>query len=394
MLRPYQQKAIDQLHSGSILCCSTGGGKSRTGLAYYICKECGAELDSLEPLPRPVPLYVITTAKKRDSKEWEEEFAPFHLVDRGVNPVVDSWNNIGKYDKVEGAFFLFDEQRVVGSGAWVKAFLKIAKHNHWILLTATPGDTWLDYVPVFIANGFYKNRTDFYRQHVLFSRFSKYPKVDHYVGGGTLLKHRRDILVRMDYRRKAVACHEYTEVPYSKERFLRVLTKRWDIWNDCPIQDAAGVCYALRRVVNEDDRRVEALHDIYQHHPKLIVFYNFNYELALLRKWAEKEGLPYTEWNGFKHEEILAGEDRWAYFVQYTAGAEGWNCTLTDTIVFYSQNYSYKTMAQAAGRTDRMNTPFVQLYYYHLISKAPIDIAIRKALNQKRNFNEKQFLGS
>jgi hypothetical protein len=49
-------------------------------------------------------------------------------------------------------------------------------------------------------------------------------------------------------------------------------------------------------------------------------------------------------------------------------------------------------MTQAAGRIDRLNTPFTDLYYYVFKSGAPIDQAIDRALRAKRNFNEKLFL--
>ena len=73
----------------------------------------------------PKDLYIITTAKKRDTLEWEGELSPFLL---STNPdvnlyqnkvVIDSWNNISKYKDITDAFFIFDEQRVVGSGTWV-----------------------------------------------------------------------------------------------------------------------------------------------------------------------------------------------------------------------------------------------------------------------------------
>ena len=189
-----QLLALEQLKSGSILCGGVGSGKSRTSLAYFTVKECKGGLNG-EPMKDPKNLYIITTAKKRDSKEWEDEFPPFPFDE--IDICIDSWNNIGKYADVKDSFFIFDEQRLVGSGAWVKAFLKISKSNHWILLSATPGDTWMDYIPVFIANGFYKNRTEFIRRHVVYSRFAKFPKVDHYVETGRLLRLRKSILVNM-----------------------------------------------------------------------------------------------------------------------------------------------------------------------------------------------------
>ena len=384
-LYSHQKKAVAEMHDGCILCGGVGTGKSRTSLAYYQ-KELARRLQ--HSASSSLPLYIITTARKRDTQDWEQEAEPFGLV-----PIVDSWNNIKKYVEVKNAFFIFDEQRVVGYGAWVKAFLKITRWNRWILLTATPGDTWMDYVPVFIANGYYRNKTDFTRQHVIYSRFSKYPKIDRYVNTGLLLKHRRDIMVNMEYKKKTVPHDETVWVGFDKKTLQLIFSHRWDPYKMEPIQDAGGLCYVMRKAVNSDVRRIEKTRELAEKHGRVIVFYNFDYELELLRGMAQAMDIPCAEWNGHRHE-LIPDAKHWVYLVQYTAGAEGWNCTETDTLIFYSQNYSYKVMIQAAGRIDRLNTPFTDLYFYHLCSRSGIDLAIQRALKQKKNFNESLYISS
>ena len=384
-LYPHQRAAIAKLKTGSILCGGVGTGKSITALTYYLEKVLGRSSARGFPFLPDIPLYVITTARKRDTKDWEKEAEPYKLCFQ-----VDSWNNIRKYENVSGAFFIFDEQRVIGNGVWVKTFLKIARQNRWILLSATPGDTWTDYIPVFIANGFYKNKTDFIRQHVIYSRFSKFPKVDRYVNTKKLEAYRDSIVVTMDFQKKTVQHHETIYTKFDKDLVRLIFSNRWNPFKDCPIQDAGGLCYTLRRAVNGDSSRRQAVKDILKLHPKAIVFYNFNYELDILRNLCEEMNIIFSEWNGQKHELIPKG-DRWLYLVQYTAGAEGWNCIETDTIIFYSMNYSYKVMTQASGRIDRMNTPFKDLYYYQLSSRSGIDLAIAKAIREKKIFNESLF---
>lgn len=397
-LRDYQLEAVNNMRNGCILCGGVGSGKSRTALAYYY-KEQGGVLGSeyYVEMKNPRDLYIITTARKRDTLEWEAEMPPFLIT---TNPeyglyhnhkvVVDSWNNIQKYKNVYGAFFIFDEQRVVGSGAWVKAFLNIARKNRWILLSATPGDTWQDYIPVFVANGFYRNKTDFADKHIIYSRFTKYPKVDRYINTGRLIKYRNQILVDMDFNRQTVAHHEDVYVNYSIPMYKDVSRTRWNPYKNEPIVNAAELCYVWRKIVNTDESRQIALLELYEKHPKMIVFYNFDYELEILKGLYYGDKVKVAEWNGHKHEPIPNG-DRWVYLVQYTAGAEGWNCIKTDTIVFYSQNYSYKVMQQSAGRIDRLNTPFKDLYYYHLKTRSGIDLAISKALREKKKFNESKY---
>lgn len=400
-LRDYQKDAVNRMFNGCILNGGVGSGKSRTGLYYYF-KRYGGNIDhEYKPMrqsPKPPDLYIITTAKKRDSLEFEGELVPFLLSTDpkknklyGNKVVIDSWNNIKKYVDVSDAFFIFDEDRVTGSGAWVKAFLKITKNNEWIILSATSGDTWTDYIPVFIANGFYKNKSEFMREHVIYSRFTKYPKIDRYVNTGRLIRLRDRILVDMDFKRKTVSHHEDVYVSYDISKYKAAMRNRWDPYKNEPIQQASGLCYILRRIVNEDQSRQKALLELFEKHPRMIVFYNFDYELDILKGLYYGENVEIAEWNGHKHQPIPESE-KWVYLVQYTAGAEGWNCIRTDTIVFYSQNYSYKVMQQAAGRIDRLNTPYTDLYYYHLKTRSGIDLAISKALSQKKQFNERKFV--
>ena len=394
----YQLDAVSRMRNGCILCGGVGSGKSRTSLAYYY-KEQGGVLGTKNyvRMKNPKDLYIITTARKRDTLEWEGELSYFLL---STNPkvngyknrvIVDSWNNIQKYKNVTDSFFIFDEQRVVGSGVWVKSFLKITKSNDWILLSATPGDTWQDYIPVFIANGFYRNRTEFCNEHIIYSRFSKFPKIDRYINTGRLIRLRNRILVDMDFKRETVAHHEDIIVQYDISKYKETMRNRWDPYDNEPITNASGLCYILRKIVNSDESRQIALMDILESRPKVIVFYNFDYELDILKGLHYGKDVQIAEWNGHSHQPIPTSKS-WVYLVQYTAGCEGWNCIKTDTIVFYSQNYSYKVMAQAAGRIDRLNTPYTDLYYYHLKSRSGIDLAISKALKDKKKFNETRWV--
>ena len=396
-LYDYQMDAVNRMKNGCILNGGVGSGKSRTGLYYYFKEQGGSINPDYVPMKNPRDLYIITTAMKRDSLEWEGELAYFLLSkDPELNyytnkVVIDSWNNIQKYKNVNGAFFIFDEDRVTGKGKWVKAFLNIARKNKWIILSATPGDTWEQYIPVFVANGFYKNKTEFSREHIIYSRFTKYPKIDRYIGTGKLIRLRNQILIDMDFSRKTIAHHEDIYVKYDVMKYKDAMRTRWDPFKNEPIQQASGLCYVLRRIVNEDESRQVALLEIFEKHPKIIIFYNFDYELDILKGLYYGNDCEIAEWNGHEHQ-LIPQSKKWVYLVQYAAGCEGWNCIKTDTIVFYSQSYSYKVLAQASGRIDRLNTPFRDLYYYHLKTRSGIDLAISKALSEKKQFNENRWV--
>lgn len=401
----HQLKALEKMRNGCILNGDVGSGKSITAAAYFYTKVCGGDLringfGGLEDMPRPRDVVVITTARKRKSLDWEHEFAAFGISTNrdtsvyGIQLTVDSFNNIEKYAEVKDAFFIFDEQRLVGAGAWVKAFIKIAKANEWIMLSATPGDNWMDYCPIFIANGFFKNRTEFVRNHVVFKRFVKFPAIERYVDEGILDQYRRCILVEMPMQRHTT--RHIQNIMVENDKFLaeKVWKGRWNIYEDRPIRDIAELFRVMRQLVNTDPSRIEQVRIALRKHPKLIIYYNFNYELAMLREMAQEFewGLyQVAEWNGQVHQDVPTG-DKWMYFVQYTAGAEAWNCITTDAMLLYSLNYSYKINQQVYGRIDRGNTPFKDLFYYRLRSNSVIDNAIMRSLATKKSFNEKEFL--
>lgn len=401
-LYPHQKKAVEELRNGNVLVGGVGSGKTRTALVYFYTKVAKGGLQindvGLDQDPtNPMDIYVITTARKRDEFDWQTEAAIVGLSeDRdlsrgGIKLTVDSYNNIKKYTDVKDAFFIFDEQRLVGSGVWVESFLKIAKENSWILLSATPGDNWMDYMPLFVANGFYRNKTEFVREHVVFDRFAKYPKIDRYIATGRLRKLRQSILVDMPFTRRTLRHINYQKVEHRVDLYEEVFKDRWDIFEGQPIQQASQSVLVQRKVVNLDSSRLDRLRDILAEKDRVIVFYNFNYELEILRSLKDIPGVQLAEWNGHKHEPVPEGK-KWVYLVQYAAGNEAWNCVTTNTIVFYSMQYSYRVFEQCLGRIDRLNTPYRDLYYYIFYSDTPIDRALRATIEKKKDFNEKAFM--
>lgn len=377
-LRPHQEKALTSLGNGKVLYGGVGSGKSLVSVHYYLRHHSNR------------PVFVITTAKKRDSLDWQREFAGLgiNLASNDACPgplTIDSWNNIGKYARTTGAFFIFDEQRIVGSGGWVKNFLKIASKNSWIMLSGTPGDNWLDYIPLFLANGFYPTRTLFKAEHVIYKPYVKFPVVERYVGVQKLIRLRNSILVHMPYESHTVRNTIRVPVSFNGELMNLAIKKRWNPFESQPLRGSSEFYAIMRKIVNRDPSRLTKLRKLHQKHPRLIVFYNFNYELEILREGLQD--VRTAEWNGHKHEEI-PDSDSWIYLVQYSAGAEGWECIATNAVVFYSQTYSYKLFEQAYGRIDRMNTSYTDLYYYIFLSDSLIDRSIRRCIEQKKSFNE------
>lgn len=400
ILYDFQYEAVNKAFNGCIFNGGTGTGKSRTGLYFYFSQQGGSFIGSdYVPMKHPKDLYIITPAVKRDKGEWIAELNLFRMnpdpeqnyYDNKI--VIDSWNNIKKYSDIRDSYFIFDEDKICGGGAWTKAFLKIAKNNYWIILSASPGDTWLDYWSVFVANGFYKNKTEFQREHVIYSRYSKYPQVDRYINTQRLERLRDRILIDMNIQRHTKPHHEDVYCNYNIPFYKDVFKKRWDPYKNEPLKQASELCWVLRKIVNSDESRQIKLLELLEEHPKVIIFYSYDYERDILMNLGYAPDTEVREWTGHKHEPIPTG-DKWVYLVNYASGAEGFNCISTDTIIFYSQTYSYKTLLQSIGRIDRLNTKFIDLYYYHLKSRSGIDLAISKALKEKKQFNERRWLNS
>lgn len=375
-LYPYQRKAVDRLHNGSVLCGKVGSGKSLTGLFYYMENHINK------------PLYIITVAKKRNDREWHRDFEAL-----GIDGVVDSWNNIEKYTDVKDAFFIFDEQRAIGYGKWGMAFIHIARKNNWIMLTATPGDVWMDWMCIFIANNFYRNKTDFVDQHVEYNPYSKFPQIRRYHKTDKLERFRKYLAVPMQDFRTTKLHRKYINADFDKDLYQTVVKTRFNPYTEEPIMNASEFTQVLRRIINTSERRrIHAKQEIMTR-DKVIVFYNYTYELDILKEICQELDRAYYQWNGQKHEAIPDAET-WVYLVQYTAGAEGWNCITTDTILFYSLNYSYRIMEQSEGRINRVNTSFENLYYVYLKSPASIDDAIERSIRSKKKFNERNWVES
>lgn len=374
-LLPHQEAVLPKLATGKVLVGGTGSGKSITALSYF------------KKHPSNV-IYVLTTAKKRDSGEWWEDAMKIGLIQ---DLVVDSWNNIAKYEDIENACFILDEQRIVGSGAWVDSFYKIAAKNDYILLSATPADTYMDLVPLFVANGFFKNKTQFNKEHVVFSRFAKYPKVDRYTDTWLLDKYRESIYVEMPFEKHTKSEEHFVSVDFDLDEQRKLYMDRWNIYEQVPLKDAGEMVRLMRKSANSHPSRYEAVKKLCAEHPRVIIFYNHNYELEILRCLHSELDIPVAEWNGHAHQDIPDTES-WIYLVQYQAGSEGWNCISTDTVIFYSLPYSYRNLKQAKGRIDRLNTKFETLHYYILRSRAIIDTAIWRSLQRKMNFQKSAFM--
>lgn len=404
----YQLDAVKRIKNGSLVCGGVGSGKSLTSLAYYY-KFNGGTIDKdgylVSDMFMPQDLYVITTAHKRDTLEWHSELKNIRLYPNGDTQyyknkvVVDSWNNITKYKNVTKAFFIFDEQRVVGYGTWSKTFIKIARNNNWILLSATPGDCWSDYIPVFIANGFYRNKKEFEMDHVVYNPHVPYKSISKYIGTKKLERLRADILINMDFVRKTNSHIIKIHCNYDKALYKEITKLRADpremididgVLYPKPYETASSYCMALRKVSTENPSRGIEVLNILKTHDRAIIFYQFDYELEILETLPYDSDVVINEWNGHRHDPVPDSK-KWVYLVQYSAGAEGWNCITTNCMIFYSLCYSYRNMTQAMGRIDRLNTPYTDLYYYELVCTSNIEIAIRTALNNKKDFNISAF---
>lgn len=369
---PHQEEAVGKLKVGNILLGGVGSGKTYTSLFFYL------------KYFKHLPLLIITIPKKRDDGDWEQSTRNLKISDSLVT--VDSWNNIKKYKDIRKTFIIFDEQKASGYGTWAKTFITIASNNPWILLSATPGDKWEHYAPAFIANGFFKNITEFRERHIEYDNYVSYPKIKKYLNTARLEKMRRFITVPMPVERHTTRHRIIVDCEYDTDIYETVFKKRWNVYEDKPIENSSQMQHTIRKVVNNDATRKWAANWIMQLYHRIIIFYNYDFELGILIDICQETGLNYRQYNGHAHETV-DDLDSWVYLVHYTSGAEAWENTECNTMMFYSLNYSWRIMEQCEGRIDRLNTPFKDLEYYYLESNAPIDRDIRRAVKNKKDFN-------
>lgn len=360
-------------------------------IVMFIEKIIGGSIDPPALPTEPVDLYVITTPKKRDDLDWPKEAARFGISTNpeasmgGITLIVDSWNNIKKHTKVQDAFFIFDEQRAIGSGVWSKSFIAIAKRNRWVMLSATPADRWMDLVPVFIAKGFYKNKTQFVREHVVYSPYTKYPSIRMYLDIPTLKRHRDETFVIMPFKRRTKTNIVDVPVMYDREATKLLKKTEWNPYKDYPIRNHPEYVHVLRRLIYSHASRISELIKIHIKAKRLIIFYNFNYELDIMREGFANL-TEVSEHNGHNHDPVPTG-DNWVYLVQYISGSEAWECFSTNHMAFYSANPSYRATIQAMGRINRMTTTYKNLYYYRLMSESAPDKGMMKSFGNKEDFN-------
>lgn len=372
--KDYQKRAINQMHNGCILCGGVGAGKSLTSLGY---------IDKVYPSGT---VYIITPARKRNTGEWFDDIRKNDMDETRF--VVDSWNNLSKYKDVKDAFFLFDEQKVSGKGTWAKSLIRIAKSNQWILLSATPGDTYDDYATVLIANGFVRNRTTWYDEYCVTKSQPFFHIVDHKNKDVIDMMIRR-IFIKMDYQSDKKRIERVIPIQArSAGEEKEILMTHKAPGAQMPFTTFAAAIAYVRMNCYDKSKKTEALRKIIEKHKKIIVFYNFLSEKLEIERAAIDANVTINFYNGQRHDPI-PDTDEWVYGVQYNSGAEAWNCITTNAMVFYSPNYSYKTMEQAHGRIDRVNSPYECLYYYMLLNELNIDNKVMNALSSKKDFNEK-----
>lgn len=368
-LYAHQLDAVKRLHSGAVLAGKVGSGKTLAALQYY-----------KEVYSKTLELIVITTAKKRNDGDWVTEAGLLDLEE----PTVDSWNNIDSYVNRRG-FFIFDEQHASGSGKWAKKFIKIAKANKWIMLSATPGDRWIDYIPVFIANGMVKDKTTFNNEYVVYNPNTPFPQILYYRNTFELEGMRKAILVVMPDKRDTQRHRKNVITEYDRFLYDEVQKTRFNPFIKKPIKNKSEYTQIMRKLVSTSPARIFEFGDLVTRFDRSIVFYNYDYELDIITRVLKEKGINIFTYNG-KHHDPSPTDGTWCYVVQYSA-AEAWNNISTNRMIFYSPNYSYKVVEQCEGRIDRINTSFKNLYYYTLVSDAPIDKAVIKANKEKKVFN-------
>lgn len=124
---------------------------------------------------------------------------------------------------------------------------------------------------------------------------------------------------------------------------------------------------------------------------RLIVFYNYNAELAELTRLVKEAERPLSVVNG--HEKDLTAYERESdsvTLIQYQAGAMGLNLQKANKVIYFTLTDKSELFEQSKKRIHRIGQNF-PCFYYLLICKNSVEELILKTLEQRRDFTDELF---
>ena len=139
-------------------------------------------------------------------------------------------------------------------------------------------------------------------------------------------------------------------------------------------------------------RKFEAFVDLLEStKDRLIVFYNFNSELAWLKELAEAAERPISIINGqIKDLTAYENESDSVTLIQYQAGAMGLNLQKANKIIYFTLTDKSELFEQSKKRIHRIgqNQP---CFYYLMICKNSVEEIMLETLNERRDFTDELF---
>lgn len=388
-LRSYQQDAVEALLNGKhIVVASCGVGKGFISLEW----ARGTKKSNV---------LVITQASKVKSNDFVEEAKL--LDEKWYNSqssfTVVSWNSLAKWLKehqsenfADYAIIADEIQRIKNySTGMGKSFLKIASHTKcWAGFTATPGESWIQMMPYFVACGFVKHKTDFTNKFCVTQSFKGYIEIIGYNHEEVLNKWWSGITYFPDTKEmeKQLPSETHKVVHFKAPTgYAKVLKTKTRLDTDEFIDTSMAMCHYLRQLCCSKEK-VEWLKEFVESlDTSCVVFYTYIEEGEKIKEALK--GVKIWEINGKKHDiptaDTIGKHD--VVLAQWESGSASLNLQFMNYWVSFSPCYSLTTSCQSRGRIKRIGQT-KPMFYYYLKTDHTIENDIYKALKEKRDFSE------
>lgn len=291
-----------------------------------------------------------------------------------------------------------------------KALMELMKNNITIGLSATPMPNGMldDGVAYLVYNNYYKNQSDFRKQHIPPRMYDRYYKPDVYTIDYEIDPNRFFELDLFKERIKATTFVPDAEVDFEMPH-QRLHTLAYDL-SQKTINDIYDMSNSykerrydsyrqylsdIKRAISQDSNHVERMKLIVKENKdkQPLIFYETNAQLEVIEKGLNELNMPYKcingQGNSDKLDDIDTTDTEQAIVIQYKSGGNSIEFTNSFVSIFYGLIYSWGDIAQAMGRNIRRGMPqdsYVNQYF--LLATHPHDSHVYDVIERKEEFSE------
>lgn len=392
MLYNFQRQLLNSIEENYIIAADTGTGKTMMAIHHYLKHNTGE------------PLLILAPPQKIKEGGWQRELdfvashynieIPYDIISYGV--LSKRWKEYKDW------FLVMDECHYVKNPTSQrgKAAINLTKQStNFLLLSATPSSNgWGDTIAYMIMFGYYKNKTQFLKEHAVYNR------IDYGNGPVNVVSDYRDqeklqkLYQSFSIKLAKEDCLDLPPLVFEKVHFKPSkeynIIKKDRVLGEELFDNISKLQHGLRFYANQADKLKYTEMLLEGTEENVIIFYNYKQENEELKKIAKKLKKKVFEVSGSKTN--LPDKEKWTSLknsvtiVQYQAGAAGIELQYANIVIFHTPTYSYQDYEQALGRAYR-NGQTKKVTVYQYITKNTIETSIYQALAAKKDFTEELF---